>query len=640
MAQSSTKTTTSNGNGNATTHLHHQQAQQQQQKVRKVLVENRGTGHLVQYNQRSSISSISTVSANSSSSSISSSSSSSSGSSSSGSGSRSNNREKEVVVAGSGATPQQQPQHRTQQQSRTVASVNIRKKHQATQSERANNNRTRRPVNLDLRPAKSSSLPKSASLPSVIPRQGILKFSSADSSSSPQRKQHQPQQQAPTKCRSFSSLLQQLRHPSRKSASSSSLHIREPSAPLIAVRHSSSNESSPVSPYKSVSFSPDTSFASASEARPSQKRKGQQAKLHSCVGYRQGVLADDDRLQCNLPSSWEEALGGPKALLIAAQDADDDVVRRIVNLVGKAGLGDIDVNARDPSGRTAISYMAGNGSALVLEACLGFPGADANLPDNEANTPLHFAAQAGQTECVNILLQRCPSIEVDARNSLGFTPLMKAALQGRTKCAKILLFAGANPTLRDHGRGFRAEQWARFCGRYVCAEVIERFARHRLLEKSSSCRWGSEPELAAQILQGKFMAMPPPPQPVQHHGTGGSLKSKFRRVFRTTSNSERSSGGGGGGHGSGGGFSLVSQLTSAALCASSPVLPKSSDVSPVVKSLLRPLSVPQLRVTLVTQDAAEIDRIDAQLQQQQQQQQSTTVVKPARTKKKNSNNST
>lgn len=48
----------------------------------------------------------------------------------------------------------------------------------------------------------------------------------------------------------------------------------------------------------------------------------------------------------------------------------------------------------------------------------------------------------GQTECLNILLQRCPDIEVDARNASGFTPLMKAALQGRTKCAKILLFAG------------------------------------------------------------------------------------------------------------------------------------------------------------------------------------------------------
>jgi hypothetical protein len=52
------------------------------------------------------------------------------------------------------------------------------------------------------------------------------------------------------------------------------------------------------------------------------------------------------------------------------------------------------------------------------------------------------ARRAGQTECLNILLQRCPDIEVDARNTLGFTPLMKAALQGRTKCAKILLFAG------------------------------------------------------------------------------------------------------------------------------------------------------------------------------------------------------
>lgn len=63
--------------------------------------------------------------------------------------------------------------------------------------------------------------------------------------------------------------------------------------------------------------------------------------------------------------------------------------------------------------------------------------------------------------------------------------------------------SGANPTLRDQGRGLRAEQWARFCGRYVCAEVIERFARHRLLERSTSCRWGSEPELAAKVLQGK-----------------------------------------------------------------------------------------------------------------------------------------
>ena len=75
--------------------------------------------------------------------------------------------------------------------------------------------------------------------------------------------------------------------------------------------------------------------------------------------------------------------------------------------------------------------------------------------------------------------------------------------------------------------------------------------------------------------------MPIPTMPVQPPPTG--LKSKIRRVFRTSSNTTDKS------------FSLVSQLTSAALCASSPVLPKPGDVSPVVKSLLRPLSVPQLR---------------------------------------------
>jgi ankyrin repeat protein len=46
-------------------------------------------------------------------------------------------------------------------------------------------------------------------------------------------------------------------------------------------------------------------------------------------------------------------------------------------------------------------------------------------------------------EVLNFMLNKC-TLEVDARNAMGFTPLMKAALQGRTKCAKLLLFAGMN----------------------------------------------------------------------------------------------------------------------------------------------------------------------------------------------------
>ncbi|XP_017887930.1 ankyrin repeat domain-containing protein 33B-like [Ceratina calcarata] len=347
---------------------------------------------------------------------------------------------------------------------------------------------------------------------------------------------------------------------------------RSPSAQTLSVER---QERTGARVKKSVSFSSDTSF----EKRASYGR----AAVHEVKVYHKGVLQDRSEINIatKVPSS-EGISKGRWALLEAARDADDAALNEIAGRIRKFGLGNVDVNVADSSGRTAISYLAGSGATAMLELALSFDGVDPNIPDNEGNTPLHFAAQAGQTECLNVLLQRCTDIELDARNVSGFTPLMKAALQGRTKCAKILLFAGANPTLRDHGRGLRAEQWARFCGRYVCAEVIERFARHRLLERSTSCRWGSEPELAAKVLQGKVMPIPTSPLVPPSSG----FKSKIKKVFRTTSGPDRN-------------FSLVSQLTSAALCASSPALPKSSEVPPVVKSLLRPLSVPQLRVTLV-----------------------------------------
>lgn len=358
---------------------------------------------------------------------------------------------------------------------------------------------------------------------------------------------------------------------------------------------------------KTVSFSADTSFQD-------KKTNFQRTAIHEAKVYKKGVLQDRGEEGARTVSPlWETP---PGALLRAAREADDEALKKIVTRVEKFGLGDMDVNFTDSSGRTAISYMAGNGASTFLEATLSFSGINPNVPDNEGNTPLHFAAQAGQIDSLNILLQRCPGIEVDTRNKLGFTPLMKAALQGRTKCAKILLFAGANPTLRDHGRGLRAEQWARFCGRYVCAEVIERFSRHRLLEKTTSCRWGSEPELAAKILQGKIA--PIPSNPIPPPSTG--LRSRIRRVFRTTSGPDRH-------------FSLVTQLTNAALCATSPALPKPGEVPSAVKNLLRPLNLPQLRITLVAPPEV-LDKTTDKCLTTFSEKIESNVVKPPRAKKK------
>lgn len=70
-----------------------------------------------------------------------------------------------------------------------------------------------------------------------------------------------------------------------------------------------------------------------------------------------------------------------------------------------------------------------------------------------------------------------------------------------------------------------------------------------------------------------------------------SIKSKLKKAFHHTnptnwnSSSKVNS------------FSLVTQLTSAALCVSSPVLPNSSKVSPVVKSLMKPFVIPKVEIT-------------------------------------------
>ena len=41
----------------------------------------------------------------------------------------------------------------------------------------------------------------------------------------------------------------------------------------------------------------------------------------------------------------------------------------------------------------------------------------------------------------------------------------------------LTYFSGASPVRRDYGRGLTAQQWARYCGRYLCAESIEKFVR-------------------------------------------------------------------------------------------------------------------------------------------------------------------
>lgn len=85
--------------------------------------------------------------------------------------------------------------------------------------------------------------------------------------------------------------------------------------------------------------------------------------------------------------------------------------------------------------------MCSTNTTHFLEALLQVPDIDINKPDNELNTPLHYAAECGHLSAIRLLLLQ-NKLNMDEKNVFGFTPLMKAAIQGHIRCAKALLFAG------------------------------------------------------------------------------------------------------------------------------------------------------------------------------------------------------
>ncbi|TKR92168.1 hypothetical protein L596_006873 [Steinernema carpocapsae] len=124
---------------------------------------------------------------------------------------------------------------------------------------------------------------------------------------------------------------------------------------------------------------------------------------------------------------------------------------------------------------TLLIHCSAKAQVNIIEELSKNRDIDANIGDNEGNTALIFAAQAGHTAIVQLLIQRFPNLNIDQVNKVGQSALIKAAIQGRVGCAKVLLKSGADPYKRDYSRGFCALEWAEYVSRTECAHTIANY---------------------------------------------------------------------------------------------------------------------------------------------------------------------
>ncbi|XP_077167065.1 ankyrin repeat domain-containing protein 33B isoform X3 [Paroedura picta] len=161
---------------------------------------------------------------------------------------------------------------------------------------------------------------------------------------------------------------------------------------------------------------------------------------------------------------------------------------------------------RDSLYSTGLIIACYQGFVDIVVALAQCPHVDVNWQDNEGNTALITAAQAGHITITHYLLNYYPGLDIEKRNIFGFTALMKSAMQGRTECVRALMLAGASIHAADPGRGLTAEEWAWFTGRVDSARLMRRLVDRPCAEQfcdQFELEWPRLKELLSKPTESK-----------------------------------------------------------------------------------------------------------------------------------------
>ncbi|XP_068197128.1 ankyrin repeat domain-containing protein 33B [Antennarius striatus] len=178
----------------------------------------------------------------------------------------------------------------------------------------------------------------------------------------------------------------------------------------------------------------------------------------------------------------------------------------IVKIMIRQGVTEEEVKETDRNRRSGLIVACYHGYVDVVIALSQCPYLDVNWQDNEGNTALITAAQAGHMIISNYLLNYFPGLDIERRNCHGFTALMKAAMQGRAECVRAIMLAGGDIQAKDNGRSMTSREWALFTGRYETANLMHQLMSKPCAEQfcdSFPMEWPMLEELVAQAKEPK-----------------------------------------------------------------------------------------------------------------------------------------
>jgi len=148
--------------------------------------------------------------------------------------------------------------------------------------------------------------------------------------------------------------------------------------------------------------------------------------------------------------------------------AQDGYARLAAKLLGL----EVAVGSQDTCGATPLMIAAFHNRRDVAEVLLAEAMIDVRQTNHYLSTALHYAAQQGNSEIVELIALK--NAEVDALDRHGDTPISWAARNGHFDAVRKLLELRADP-LQDNNASNDAVEMARDAGHVDVVELLEAY---------------------------------------------------------------------------------------------------------------------------------------------------------------------